>query len=159
MPCPGCNLNTNRIFSACTIEISATLSTLFYGRIQPNKQLNLNANYIDLILSTAIKHPLTIPTPSTLNISDCLVSDLFLSNQTSLSLQSIAQNNYNYASFIFYTDGSVKNICTNQCSMGIGWVQLHNNQIVHEFSAQLKYWPSSYHTELISILSAIATVP
>ena len=159
MPCPGCNLNTNRISSACTIKISATLSTLFYGRIQPNKQLNLNANYIDLILSTAIKHPLTIPTPPTLNISDCLVSDLFLSNQTSLSLQSIAQNNYNYASFIFYTDGSVKNICTNQCSMGIGWVQLHNNQIVHEFSAQLKYWPSSYHTELISILSAIATVP
>ena len=74
-------------------------------------------------------------------------------------LQSFAENNYNYTSFIFYTDGSVKNICTNQCSMGIGWVQLHNNQIVHEFSAQLKYWPSSYYTELISILSAIATVP
>ncbi|CAG8855386.1 13101_t:CDS:1, partial [Gigaspora margarita] len=51
---------------------SATLSTLFYGRIQPNKQHNLNANYIDLIFSTAIKHPLTIPTPPTLNISDYL---------------------------------------------------------------------------------------
>ncbi|CAG8850700.1 41352_t:CDS:1, partial [Gigaspora margarita] len=70
-----CNPNTNYIFSACTIEISATLSTLFFGSIQPNKQLNLNANYIDFILSTAIKH-LTIPTPPTLNILDYLVSDL-----------------------------------------------------------------------------------
>ncbi|CAG8811725.1 17943_t:CDS:2, partial [Gigaspora margarita] len=54
MSCPGCNLNTNHLSFACTIEISATLSTLLYGKIQPNKQLNLNANYIDPILSTAI---------------------------------------------------------------------------------------------------------
>ncbi|CAG8847963.1 39472_t:CDS:1, partial [Gigaspora margarita] len=32
-------------------------------RILSNKQLNLSANYIDFILFTAIKHPLTIPIP------------------------------------------------------------------------------------------------
>ncbi|CAG8855180.1 21979_t:CDS:2, partial [Gigaspora margarita] len=46
---------------------------------------------MDLILPTAIKHPLTIPIPSTLNISDYLVSDLFLSNETSQLLQLFAQ--------------------------------------------------------------------
>jgi ribonuclease HI len=43
--------------------------------------------------------------------------------------------------------------------MGIGWVQVHNEQIIHKFSAQIQLWPSSYKAELFSILSAISTCP
>ena len=43
--------------------------------------------------------------------------------------------------------------------MGIGWVQVCNNQILHKFSAQIQLWPSSYKAELVSILSAISTCP
>ena len=54
---------------------------------------------------------------------------------------------------------SVIDICTNQYSMGIGWVQVCDDQILHKFSAQIQLWPSSYKAELVSILSAISTCP
>ena len=43
--------------------------------------------------------------------------------------------------------------------MGIGWVQVCNNQILHKFSAQIQLWLSSYKAELVSILSAISICP
>ena len=43
--------------------------------------------------------------------------------------------------------------------MGIGWVQVGDNQILYKFSAQIQLWPSSYKAELVSILSAISTCP
>ena len=42
--------------------------------------------------------------------------------------------------------------------MGIGWVQILNNQVLHQFLASIKLWPSSYKVELMAILSAITTV-
>ena len=42
--------------------------------------------------------------------------------------------------------------------MGIGWVQILNNQVLYQFSASIKLWPSSYKAELMAILSAITTV-
>ena len=51
-------------------------------------------------------------------------------------------------------------IGTDQCTMGIGWVQVDNsNQIIHKFSAKIYFWSSSYKAELMSILSAISTTP
>ena len=43
--------------------------------------------------------------------------------------------------------------------MGIGWVQVHNNQVIQSFSAQTLNWPTSYKAELLAILSAISTLP
>src|SRR5260364_315592 len=43
--------------------------------------------------------------------------------------------------------------------MGIGWIQLHNQNILHTFQSQIKFWPCSYKTELVAILSAISTAP
>ena len=43
--------------------------------------------------------------------------------------------------------------------MGIGWAQIHNNSVTHNFSAQITNWPSSYKAELFAILSAISTLP
>jgi ribonuclease HI len=43
--------------------------------------------------------------------------------------------------------------------MGIGWVQVDNNQVIQSFSAQILNWPTSYKAELLAILSAISTLP
>src|SRR5437868_9887389 len=43
--------------------------------------------------------------------------------------------------------------------MGIGWVQIDNNQVVQTFIVQIKTWSLSYKAELITILSAINTIP
>ena len=118
--CPGCHLNSSRVLNCCTLEVPAALSTQFLGRRSINKQLKFNANYIDLIYSSAIKQPITIPPPPTIHITDTLTSVLFQDNPASLDLLHIAHTNAGQYEFTFYTDGSVVDIGTNQCSMGIG---------------------------------------
>ena len=120
--------------------------------------INLHANLIDLICFVAVKHLLTIPQPPLININNKIVSNIFHPNQATTTLQQIALNNAVQSSFIFYTDGSVTDIGTDHCSMGIGWVQILNNQVLHQFLASIKLWPSSYRAELMAILSAITTV-
>src|SRR5690242_6881503 len=43
--------------------------------------------------------------------------------------------------------------------MGIGWVQTANDIVLHDYSATIQLWPSSYKAELLAILSAICTCP
>ena len=43
--------------------------------------------------------------------------------------------------------------------MGIGWIQIANQNIIHSFQAQTKFWPCSFKTELLAILAAISTAP
>ena len=53
--CTGCNLNSNLITSKCTTFISINLATKFFGKFNTqNRQLNLNANYLDLLYSITI---------------------------------------------------------------------------------------------------------
>jgi ribonuclease HI len=87
------------------------------------------------------------------------IYSIFNFNSTSSKLEQIATNNLNQLNFIFYTDGSVRNITTERCQMGIGWVQVLDDSAHHTFAAPIKYWPSSYKAELVSILSAICTCP
>src|ERR1043165_5694502 len=43
--------------------------------------------------------------------------------------------------------------------MGIGWVQVTNNFVLHTFQAQAKLWPCSFKSELTAILLALITAP
>jgi len=140
------------------MNVSATISTSFLER--KTSKLKLNANYLDLIYSTAIKHPSRTPhNYPTINISNSTISEIFKSNDCSDKLEEIFLNNSSYQEFTFYTDGSVTDIGTEQSSMGIGWVQVNNaNQVLHKFSAKIYFWPSAYKAELFSIQSAISTV-
>jgi hypothetical protein len=121
--CSGCSLNSNRITNSCTIDVSATLSTKVWARPLSNNSFNklkLNANLTDLIYSLAIRYPLTIPSLPNINLENNYIMEIFGSNEISESLQNLALQNLGQQDFIFYTDGSVQNICTDQCSMGIG---------------------------------------
>jgi ribonuclease HI len=114
---------------------------------------------LDLIYSTAAKHPTTTPIPPTILIINSTIPEIFEQNESTNKLLQIANTNQLLSQLTFYTDGSVIDINTNQCTMGIGWVQIdNNNQILHSFSARVQLWPSSYKTELLSIISAISTV-
>ena len=139
-PCQGCNLNSHRISSCCTLEVSTILSTHFLERKKANKQLNFNANYIDLIHSTNIKLSSCIPPLPTINISDSSISNIFIDSEASNKLSQAAISNSSQCQFTFYTDGSVKHLGTNLCSMGIGWVQVHNKHVTQSFSAQICNW-------------------
>ena len=162
LSCQGCSLNSKKVTDSCTFEILATLSTKFLGWKTYTDSLNkfkLNSNYLDLLYSIVLRNPSIIPPLPTLQITSSSITTIFNSNEATQQLEAIYQTNYNQRQFVFYTDRSVIDICTNQCSMGIGWVQACNNQISHKFSAQIQLWPSSYKAKLISILSAISTCP
>jgi ribonuclease HI len=162
-PCPGCNKNSQNIKNQCTFDIPTNLAIKFLGRKEKtNSQLlNLNANYIDLAYSIAIRYPISIPTSIPLiPLDNSIIFKIFAQNSASSLLHKIAIANTSFSTLTFYTDGSVIDICTNQCSSGIGWVQVNSeNLITHSYSAQIELWPSSYRSELISILSAISTAP
>jgi ribonuclease HI len=160
--CPGCHLNSNRISNYCTFNISATLSTKFLGRKissnTPNK-LNFHANHLDLIYSVALCNPINIPPLPTITIKELQIPPIFTKNLASENLQLILNKNNNSQNFTFYTDGSAGNITTEQCSMGIGWVQIQDSDILHTYQAKIQYWPSAYKAELMSILSVICVCP
>ena len=121
--------------------------------------LNLHANLLDLLYSIALRNPVTIPSQPNIIIYNNAVFDIFTQNQAAKILQQIAQSNSSSLQFTFYTDGSVNNITNNRCKMGIGWIQTQNETILHQYSAEIKFWPLSYKAELIAVLSAISTCP
>src|SRR5690242_10878072 len=158
--CTGCNLNSNLITSKCTTFIPINLATKFFGNFNTqNRQLNLNANYLDLLYSIAIRHPTQIPNTTNIYIPASLIPPVFDNSDLTDTLQSIANLNYNKPELHFYTDGSVIQAGTSQCSIGIGWVLVQNNNILYTFQAQTKFWPCSFKAEITAILSAIITAP
>ena len=119
--CPGCFLNSHIIANKCTIIIPTNLSTQFLGRVNThNKTLNFNANHLDLIYSIAIRHPTQIPDLPNITISTQPIPVIFEPCSLIYNLQQIANYNANLSELHFYTDGSVIDLGTSQCSMGIG---------------------------------------
>ena len=158
-PCTNCSLNSNIITNKCTILVPTSHATKFFSRINPSdKSINLNANYLDLIYSLAIRNPIHIPPTPNITISPQILN-IFQPSIALDNLQTIAYNNSSSTELTFYTDSSVCDLGNSQCSMGIGWAQLADQTITHTFQAQIKYWPCSYKAELVAVLSAICTDP
>jgi hypothetical protein len=70
--------------------------------------------------SIAIRHPIQIPNPPNINITTNLIPTIFEPGTLTNNLQQIANYNAQLSELHFYTDGSVINLGTSQCSMGIG---------------------------------------
>ena len=101
--------------------MSAIISFQFLRRVNSNL-VNFNANYIDLIYSTAIKHLLSSPLAPTISISNSYLSEIFKTSEAANILKQYSILNSSQQQFNFYTNGSVINIRTDQCTIGIGWV-------------------------------------
>ena len=91
---------------------------------------------------------MTIPPLPTITIYNNPILDIFENNQQTQKLQLIAHNNLFCTDLTFYTDGSVSNIMTERCKIGIGWVQIQDETIIHNYLAEIKLWPSSYKQNL-----------
>src|SRR5260364_237510 len=100
--------------------------------------------------------PLFIYSFSTLYIN---ITISYKQHTAANNLQTIASANSNLLEFTFYTDRSVIDLGNSRCSMGIVWIQVFNNQVIYQFSAQIQDWPFSYKAKLVAILSAICTCP
>ncbi|RIB05043.1 hypothetical protein C2G38_2254036 [Gigaspora rosea] len=105
------------------------------------------------------RNPTSIPILPNLLIPTAQIPSFFHSSPALDTLQSICHYNSHLTELTFYTDGSVIDLGNSQCSMGIGWIQLHNQNILYTFQSQIKFWPCSFKAELVAVLSAISTAP
>ena len=80
-PCSNYPFNTKTIKNKCTILIPTSHATKFFSRLNSDKIVNLNANFLDLIYSIALRNPIHIPPLPNLNISTTQLSLIFESSQ------------------------------------------------------------------------------
>ena len=81
--------------------------------------IKLNANYLDFVYAIANRNLIYILLLPSILINDSSVLNIFQNNEISQELNQIAISNSNLTETTFYTDGSVHNFMTNQCSIGI----------------------------------------
>ncbi|GBB83193.1 hypothetical protein RclHR1_00010075 [Rhizophagus clarus] len=91
------------------------------------------------------------------------LSQSSLSNSHLLIIQRTlaACNNPNRHIFEFYTDGSLINLASEQCSISCLFAQLQNTFDIPEveFSCTVEKWPSAYRGELLAVTLALIVVP
>jgi hypothetical protein len=108
-----------------------TLHTLNPRSSDPN---NTNLNYIHDLIHTALICPLTVKK----------------------TLFNLAKSFVPYNNFIFYMDGSVKNLGTPECKSGYGWIQTHPNTPRETFKGSTLF---STKSETMAIMTALITIP
>jgi hypothetical protein len=81
------------------------------------------------------------------------ITSLFIKTK----LITLAQKFNGYSNFHFYTDDSVKQIGTQQCTSGYNWIQTHPNTSKLSFKGSTVFFPSSTKSE--GILTALNTLP
>lgn len=64
-----------------------------------------------------------------------------------------------YDYFHFYIDGSVKQIGSQYCKSGFGWIQVSHSAPQCTFHGSTVFFPSSYKSEAMGILTALLTLP
>lgn len=74
-------------------------------------------------------------------------------------LINIANSFHRRSNYIFYTDGSVLNLGTQQCSSGFGWLGTMKYSNKSEFKGSTVFLPSSTKAEAMALLTAIITLP
>ncbi|CAB4405835.1 unnamed protein product [Rhizophagus irregularis] len=61
--------------------------------------------------------------------------------------------------FEIYTDSSVRDFGSQQCTISFGFIIVKNNMILHSFRSEISYFPSSNKTELLAVISALIVLP
>ncbi|PKY23848.1 hypothetical protein RhiirB3_438187 [Rhizophagus irregularis] len=99
-------------------------------------------------------------------IQDNIILELLDSSTSRNDLLTIQRtlapfNNNNYYIFEFYTDGSLIELGTEQCSISCAFAQISDLfDIPHvEFYSTIDKWPSAYRGELLAVLLALSVVP
>ncbi|CAB4381954.1 unnamed protein product [Rhizophagus irregularis] len=88
-------------------------------------------------------------------IHQALINDLLTIQRTLAPF-----DNNNYYIFEFYTDGSLIELGTEQCSISCAFAQINDLfDIPHvEFYSTIDKWPSAYRGELLAVLLALSVI-
>ncbi|EXX53984.1 ribonuclease H-like domain-containing protein [Rhizophagus irregularis DAOM 181602=DAOM 197198] len=99
-------------------------------------------------------------------LQDNIILDLLDSSTSRNDLLTIQRtlapfDNNDYYIFEFYTDGSLIELGTEQCSIGCAFAQISDLfDIPHvKFYSTIDKWPSAYRGELLAVLLALSVVP
>ncbi|CAB4379938.1 unnamed protein product [Rhizophagus irregularis] len=99
-------------------------------------------------------------------LQDNIILDLLDSSTSRNDLLTIQRtlapfDNNNYYIFEFYTDGSLIELGTEQCSISCAFAQISDLfDIPHvEFYSTIDKWPSAYRGELLAVLLALSVIP
>jgi hypothetical protein len=102
---------------------------------------------------------------TTLNQSDNIILDLLEPSNSRNNLLIIqitlsSFNNNTQCIFEFYTDGSLINLGTEQCSTSCSFAHLNTEFDVPqvEFATKIDNWPSAYRGELLAVILALCVV-
>ncbi|CAB4438295.1 unnamed protein product [Rhizophagus irregularis] len=100
------------------------------------------------------------------HLQDNIILDLLDSSTSRNDLLKIQQtlapfDNSDYYIFEFYTDGSLIELGTEQCSISCDFAQISDLfDIPHvEFYSTIDKWPSAYRGELLAVLLVLSVVP
>ncbi|CAB4485566.1 unnamed protein product [Rhizophagus irregularis] len=136
--------------------------------VSTKPQLTLNHVAYNIFLQRAgISTSLVTPNTTTLPIKQISPNDplhtidasLICNDMIKNDLKNISTNFANYQNFHFYTDGSVKALGQQGCKSGFGWIQVSNDAPKFTFSGSTVFFPSSYKSESMALLTAIITLP
>jgi ribonuclease HI len=176
-PCPGCDLHNNNYGSIhltrplrCAALYPSTHPVSFTQsrKLGTNKYLLApSLFYLQQLAKTHYERqsnpifvPPVLPHPRVSQPLDAITSNI-LSIRKRTEIVSLRAD-FSHARLLeFYTDGSLRQLKTDSCTMGIGWVQsnTYGDTPMRTFSAQVQKFPSALRAETYAVLSALCTSP
>ncbi|RIA79718.1 hypothetical protein C1645_840078 [Glomus cerebriforme] len=97
--------------------------------------------------------------PSLPILSENLIETLIISPSIKSQLLNI-QHQFSHSSVLeFYTDGSLLNPSSTNCSMTCGFLQTSSSAPYLSFVTKIDYWPSAFRAELAAVIFALLVSP
>jgi ribonuclease HI len=114
----------------------------------------------------SLQNTLTSSHVTSLNQSENIILELLEPSNSRNNLLIIQRtlssfNNNTQCIFEFYTDGSLINLGTEQCSVNCSFAHLNTEFDIPqvEFATKIDNWPSAYRGELLAVILALCVVP
>ncbi|GES99352.1 hypothetical protein GLOIN_2v1777499 [Rhizophagus clarus] len=173
---PHCNANISTKGSICTFTAQhqhlvplLTARKFTKEKIKESHYINYNAfNLFDIAKKKfeLSPSPLSNSHVTTMHQQDNIILDILKPSPSRNKLLIIQRtlavcNNPNRHIFEFYTDGSLINPGSEQCSISCSFALLQNIFDIPEveFSCTFEKWPSAYRGELLAVTLALIVVP
>ncbi|CAB4424299.1 unnamed protein product [Rhizophagus irregularis] len=92
-------------------------------------------------------------------IHSIIDSALLCDDNVKKSLRDLASIFSPFTNFQFYSDGSVLNVGSIESKSGFGWIQTHPSVPTTTFKGSTIFFPSSFKSENLAILTILITLP
>jgi ribonuclease HI/endonuclease/exonuclease/phosphatase family metal-dependent hydrolase len=172
--CTGCYRGSNRN-GHCIIPLKKKFSLIIKSRISDAIENNKKVKIIDQMTADLVHEIKSLIKEDNIPIEDIIIEVNTDKERTDLieniigytntgspaveKLMEIYKDNKqnNRMVHTFYSDGSLK-ITNDKANMGIGWIQVENEEEISKFNTQTIGWPSSTRAEILAILTILLVV-